>query len=628
MMRWIVSTSIKFRFLVVALGGAMMLFGITQLRQMPVDVFPEFAPPKVEIQTVTLGLSPAETETLVTIPLEQALAGVPHLDFLRSKSLGQLSQIEMIFERGTDLLLSRQLIQERLQSVAPNLPTWAAPPVMLQPLSSTSRVMKIGISSDDVSVIDQSMTAYWKIRARLLRVPGVANAVIWGERIDMQQVQVIPELLLEKDITLDQVMEATSDTLDSGLLQYTNGSVVGKGGFIDTANQRLTVRHILPITTPEDLAEVVIAKRGDETIRIGDVANVVKGHQALIGDAVIDGGPGLMMIVEKLPWGNTLDVTKGVEQAIDEMRPGLPGLNIDTTIFRPGHVRGGGAQQPGLVARARFAPGRDHPGAVPLRLAQRAHQRRHHPGLAGGGRARPVRAGHDHQHDGAGRVRHRTRERSSTTPSSTSRTSSGGSDWPPCRAARCPNRRSSSSRRSRSGARSSTRSFIEALALLPIFFLEGLTGAFFRPLAFSYALAVLVSLLVALILTPALSMILFSRAKIKRADAPLVRGLQSGLRPDPDADREEPDPGLRRRRHHRRRRVRRGAPARSGAPAELQGAGLPHALRHQARHLAGRGGADHHRVGEGAAGDPRRPQLRGPHRPGPRVGRAGRPGVR
>ena len=337
LMRWIVSTSIKFRFLVVALGGAMMFFGVAQLRQMPVDVFPEFAPPKIEIQTVTLGLTPQETENLVTVPLEQALNGVPNLDVLRSRSLGQLSQIEMIFDPGTDLILSRQLVQERLQQVAPNLPTWAAPPVMLQPLSSTSRVMKIGIHSEDesVSVIDQSMTAYWKIRARLLRVPGVANAVIWGERIDMQVVQVVPDLLLQNDVTLNQVMDATSDALDSGLLQFTNGSVVGKGGFIDTPNQRLTVRHILPILKPADLAEVVVATRGDQTIKVGDVAKVVKDHQALIGDAVIDGGPGLMMIVEKLPWGNTLEVTKGVEAAIDEMRPGLPGIDIDTTIFRP-----------------------------------------------------------------------------------------------------------------------------------------------------------------------------------------------------------------------------------------------------------------------------------------------------
>ncbi|HEU0041493.1 MAG TPA: efflux RND transporter permease subunit, partial [Jiangellaceae bacterium] len=527
MMRWIVKTSIRFRFLVVALGGAMMVFGMAQLRNMPVDVFPEFAPPKVEIQTVTLGLTPAETETLVTIPLEQALAGVPDLDVLRSRSLGQLSQIEMIFKRGTDLIASRQLIQERLHDVAPNLPTWAAPPVMLQPLSSTSRVMKIGISSDDVSVIDQSMTAYWKIRARLLRVPGVANAVIWGERIDMQVVQVVPELMAAKGISLDQVMESTGDAYDAGILQYTSGSIVGKGGFIDTPNQRLTVRHVLPLISVDELAEVVVAKRGDEVVRIGDVANVVKDHQALIGDAVIDGGPGLMIIVEKLPWGNTLDVTEGVEAAIDEMRPGLPGLNIDTTIFRPATFVEEAIDNLGsslflgalLVVIILFLFLFDWRSAlisvvtIPLSLVAA--------GLVLYARGTTINtmvlAGFvialgaivdDAIVDVENIVR---RLRLAALEGSTQS-------------------KASIILESSLEVRGAVvyASFIEALALLPIFFLEGLTGSFFRPLAFSYALAVLVSLVVALVMTPALSMILFSRSKLGRTEGPVVRVLQSG----------------------------------------------------------------------------------------------------
>jgi CzcA family heavy metal efflux pump len=527
MMRWIVSTSIRFRFLVVALGGAMMLFGVTQLRDMPVDVFPEFAPPKVEIQTVTLGLTPEETETLVTVPLEQALAGIPALDVLRSRSVGQLSQIELIFDPGTDLIRSRQLVQERLQSVAPNLPTWAAPPIMLQPLSSTSRVMKIGISSKDVSVIDQSMTAYWKIRARLLRVPGVANAVIWGERIDMKVVQVAPQLLEAKGITLDEVMESTGDALDAGILKYTSGSVVGKGGFIDTANQRLNVHHVLPVLEPAELAEVVVAKRGGETIRIGDVARVVKDHQALIGDAVIDGGPGLMMIVEKLPWGNTLDVTQGVEDAIDQMRPGLPGFDIDTTIFRPATFVQEALNNLGaslvlgsvlvVVVLALFLF--DWRSAlisvitIPMSLIAA--------GLVLYARGATINtmvlAGFvialgaivdDAIVDVENIVRRLRLAAAQGSQQS----------------------KASIILESSLEVRGAVvyASFIEALALLPVFFLEGLTGAFFRPLAFSYALAVLVSLVVALVMTPALSMILFSRAKLRRAEGPLVRWLQAG----------------------------------------------------------------------------------------------------
>jgi Cu/Ag efflux pump CusA len=170
-MRWIIGSSIRFRYLVVAGAAALIAVGMFQLRDASVDVFPEFAPPRVEIQTITLGLSAAETEELVTVPLEQALQGLPDLDTIRSKSVPLLSSITLYFERGTDLLQARQLAAERVGNVTPTLPTWAAPPVLVPPLSATSRVMKIGLSSDTVSLIDLSMLAYWKIRARLSPCP-------------------------------------------------------------------------------------------------------------------------------------------------------------------------------------------------------------------------------------------------------------------------------------------------------------------------------------------------------------------------------------------------------------------------------------------------------------------------
>ena len=161
MLRWIVRSSLRFRYLVVAGAGAMMFFGVQQLEAMPVDVFPEFAPPRVEIQTSAIGLSAAEVEALVTIPLEQSLNGIPELDTIRSKSVPQLSSIELIFKPGTDLLKARQVVQERVATVTGTLPTWAAPPIMIQPVSATARVMKIGLSSKTWSLPDLSMTAYW-----------------------------------------------------------------------------------------------------------------------------------------------------------------------------------------------------------------------------------------------------------------------------------------------------------------------------------------------------------------------------------------------------------------------------------------------------------------------------------
>ena len=166
-------------------------------------------------------------------------------------------------------------------------------------------------------------------------MPGVANVAIWGERIQLLDVQVDPARLKAHNVSLNQVMEVTAGAVDSGLLQFSSGSVIGTGGFIDTSTQRLGVRHVLPITSANDLAEVVVDQRAGKPLRLGDVANVVEDHPPLIGDAVINAGPGLMLIVEKLPWGNTLDVTRGVEAALASLQPGLEGIEIDTTIFRP-----------------------------------------------------------------------------------------------------------------------------------------------------------------------------------------------------------------------------------------------------------------------------------------------------
>ncbi len=184
MLKWVIGSSLKYRYLVMALAAGLMFFGVQQLRNTQVDVFPEFAPPRVEVQTPSLGLSATEVESLVTIPLEQSLAGIPGLDEMRSTSVEGLSSDPAHLRPRTDLLTARQLVSERIAIVAPTLPTWASPPFMIQPLSSTSRVMKIGLTSADpeLDLIDMSMISYWTIRARLLRVPGVANVPIWGER--------------------------------------------------------------------------------------------------------------------------------------------------------------------------------------------------------------------------------------------------------------------------------------------------------------------------------------------------------------------------------------------------------------------------------------------------------------
>jgi CzcA family heavy metal efflux pump len=530
MMRWIIGSSLRFRYLVVAVAAAMVFLGVGQLRQLPVDVFPEFAPPKIEIQVPCLGLSAAEVEALVTTPLEETLNGLPGLDVLRSKSVEQLSQIQLIFDRGTDLINARQLVAERLATVTPTLPTWASPPVMLQPLSATSRVMKIGISSKELSTIDMSMIAYWKIRARLLRVPGVANVTIYGERIKMLQVQADPDRMRAHSVSLDKVMNVTADALDAGLLRFSDGAVIGTGGFVDTPNQRLAITHKLPIITPDDLAQVPIEKRGGKPLVLSDVADVVEDTWPLMGDAVINDGEGLMLIVEKLPWGNTLDVTRGVEAAVDQMRPGLPGMEIDTTIFRPAtfvetaiHNLSRalliGSLLVILILIAFLYDWRSavvSAVAIPLSLLAAGYVLY----LRDATINTMILAGlvisvgvvvDDAIIDVENIVRRLRLYRIETGDRSFASTSRIVLN---------------SSLEVRSAIVYAT--LIDVVAVAPVFLMEGLTGAFFRPLAFSYALAVLASMLVALTVTPALSLILLHRASLERRQSPLVRSLQRG----------------------------------------------------------------------------------------------------
>jgi len=527
MMRWIVGSSLRFRYIVVALAAAMMALGIVRLHDIPVDVFPEFAPPRVEIQTPCLGLTAADVESLITVPLEDALSGVPGLDDLRSKSVPQLSSIELFFKQGTDLIHARQLVQERIATVVPTLPTWASPPFMMQPVSATSRVMKIGLSSRTRSLIDMSMISYWTIRARLLRVPGVANVAIWGERLQMLQVQADPERLRSHHVSLERVMETTSDALDVGILQFSDGSVVGTGGSIETPNQRLQVRHVLPVVTPKDLSQITIQNQDGKELRLRDVARVVEDHQPLIGDAVINDGPGLMLVVEKLPWANTLDVTRGVDAALASLRPGLSGIDVDPTIFRPASFIESSIHNltTALLLGCLFVvlvlglflfewrSALISLVSIPLSLMAA--------GLALYARGATINtmvlAGlviavgvvvDDAIVDIENIVRRLRQYRREGTDKSTASIVL------------------ESSLEVRGPIIYAT--LIIVVAAVPVYFLQGLTGAFFRPLALSYALAVLASLVVALTVTPALALLLLRGAPLERRGSPVVGWLQRG----------------------------------------------------------------------------------------------------
>lgn len=329
----IVGWSLRYRLLVLGAAVAMMLFGLTQLSRVPVDVLPEFTPPYVEVQTEALGLSAEEVEQLITVPLEaDLLHGVAWLDEISSQSVPGLSSIVLLFEPGTDVVRARQMVAERLTQ-AHALPNVSKPPVMLQPLSSTSRVMMVGLSSQDVSAINMSVLARWTIRPRLLGVPGVANVSIWGQRDRQLQVLVDPQRLRQERVTLQLVIETVGNALWASPLTFIEASTPGTGGFIDTPNQRLGIQHRLPIRTPEDMAGIPIEEKPG--VVVGDVARVVEDHQPLIGDAVVHDGPGLFLVIEKFPDANTLEVSRGIEEALAALGPGLAGITVDSSVFRP-----------------------------------------------------------------------------------------------------------------------------------------------------------------------------------------------------------------------------------------------------------------------------------------------------
>ena len=516
-MSWLVSTSLRLRVVMVALALLLTIVGIRTTQRAAFDVFPEFAPPLVEIQTEAPGLSTEEVESLVTVALENALHGAPWVKTIRSKSVLGLSSVVLIFEPGTDLLRARQMVQERIAVEAARLPTVAHAPVMLSPLSSTSRALKIGVSSKKLSQMEMTELAKWTIRPRLMSVPGVANVAIWGQRDRQYQVLVDPARLRAHELTLDAVIRAAGDAV-----------VVSGGGFVDTPNQRLAVRHLAPVIEAEDLARTVVDFRNGAPIRLGDVAEVRIDHPAPIGDAVINDGPGLLLIVEKQPWGNTLSVTRDVEAALEALKPGLKDVEIDPTIFRPAtfierslvNLRHALLLGCGLVVVILFAFFFEWRAAfislitIPLSLLAAGIVLHYLGGTINtmvlAGLVIAVGVVVDDAIIDVENIQRRLRlNRLSSTPQPLFKVVLDAS----------------------LEVRSAVvlASFIVILVFVPVFFLPGLAGSFFRPLALAYVLAILASMFVALTLTPALSLMLLPRAA-ESARSPLSQWLQRRYR--------------------------------------------------------------------------------------------------
>lgn len=500
--------SLRWAVLLAALG--LMIVGYVVLRSTKVDAFPEFAPPLVEVQTEAPGLSTLEVEQLVTQPIENVLNGTPKLKTLRSKSVLGLSSVVMFFEEGTDVFQARQFVQERLGRAATQLPQASRAPVMLSPLSATSRVLKVGVTSKTLSQMEMSDAVRWTVRPKLLAVPGVANVAIWGERDRQLRVQVDPNKLHALGTSVDEVTAAIQTAVRPTA-----------GGFVDTANQRIAVVHEPGLEGKASLADLVVRTRTGTTMRLADVAQVDETFPPPIGDAVVNGKAGLLLIVEKQPWGNTLDVTKRVEAALAELAPATPGMEYDPAIFRPatfverslanlGEALGVGCVLVILVLAVFLYDWRTSVISVvsiPLSLVT-ASLVMHRMGLtlntmAIAGLAIALGEVVDDAIIDVENILRRLRQNAGLErPRPVFRVVLEAS----------------------LEVRSAVvyASLIVVLVFLPVFFLDGLAGSFFRPLALSYVLAVGASLAVALTLTPALSLVLLRNTPRTTKPAPLA----------------------------------------------------------------------------------------------------------
>ncbi len=530
MFRWIIGSSLKFRVLVVAAAMALLVAGTERLRKMPVDVFPEFAPPIVEVQTEALGLSATDVEVLVTNYIEQLLSGVPWLRSIRSQSVTGLSSVVLTFENGTDVIRARQMVQERL-TLAYSLPNVAKPPVMLQPVSSASRFMMIGLTSKKIREMELSVLARWTIKPTLLGVPGVANVAIWGQRLRQLQIHIDTERLRDYRVEQEDIITAAGDALWVTPLTFLRGSAAASGGWIDGPNQRLGIQHIMPIRTPEDMAQIPVVTRqlllGGKTLDLGQVAEVTDAHPPLIGDALVNNGTGLVLVIEKFPWANTLEVTRGVEAALDTLRPGLSGVEIDASLFRQAtYIENSignltialmtGSILAVLVLGALLFDWRSaliSLVAIPISLLTAGVLLY----MSGSTLNTMILAGLvvalgiviDDVVVDVENVMRRLRQR---------RAEGGGVSI-----ASVISEASSEMRGAVLYA-----ILIVMLAVSPVFFLGGLSGAFFQPFGLVYGLAMIASMAVALTLTPALSLMLFAGAPLDRRESPFMQWLRRG----------------------------------------------------------------------------------------------------
>ncbi len=514
----LIGLAIRFRGVIAALTMTLLAYGAYTLPSLSYDVFPEFAPPQVGIQTEAPGLSPEQVEILVTQPIEDALGGAPGVETLRSTSIQGLSVITVLFGEGSDLYRAREIVAERLASAARRLPPGIAPPTLSPLASSTSTVLILGLTAGraSVSAIDLRDAADWTLRPRLLAVPGVANAAVFGGDVAALRIGIDPARLARFDLGLDDVLQAARQA-----------SALRGAGFIETPNQRLGLAAEGQTTNAALLAGRLVARGAAGRVTLGDVAEIGLAPLPPFGGGSVMGEPGVVVVVSAQYGANTVEVTERVLRAIAGLRADLEGRGIvlHDDLFRPadfiraaiGNVGASLVLGGVLVIVVLFLFLFDLRTAaisclaIPLSLlAAVLVLTRFGVSLNTmtlGGLAIAIGEVVDDAVIDVENITRRLRE----------------------------NRRAVAPRPAASVVLAASlevrgavvhATFIVVLVFLPILALPGLAGRFFAPLGLAYILAILASLLIALTVTPALAMLLLVRRRDGRREPPVIRFLR------------------------------------------------------------------------------------------------------
>lgn len=324
----IIRFSLTHRLLVLTVGIIITAYGLFTVSQMPVDVFPDLNRPTVNIMTEAAGMAPEEVETLVTLPLETVLNGLPGVERVRSTTGIGLSVIYVEFGWDTEIYRNRQLVAEKLQLAKEKLPQGVTP--VMGPIASImGEIQLIGLSSPTgaVSNLDLRTFADWTIRPRLLSVPGVSQVIAIGGGVKQYQILLSAEKIQKNQLPLEEIEKALSKI-----------SLNTTGGYIDLEKSEFLIRNIGTIKSEDDIRNSVVGLHLGRPVYVKDIAEVKLGPQIKRGDGSVNGKPSVILSIQKQPGSNTVELTKKIDEALKELEKSLPkGAEFHKDLFKQSH---------------------------------------------------------------------------------------------------------------------------------------------------------------------------------------------------------------------------------------------------------------------------------------------------